>query len=263
MTMTMLEDMKRFTAELDAARTGRKEDWSRIRNASNDLLMDYSAARKNAAAETKKDLMEHHQMIQKECKDIRDQARAKILGFRNERIRMRETELVALYKENIAFKKNVANEIQKIGEDRAKAGMEMHAALSKHRSDMLKELTEMMAESHRARMELRQHLDGMHQDWINVAGRAQPRDSFRSTPSPTRKTSSEDEATLKATEPEAEEDVDLEDSILKILKKAPKGMDLKAVANALGVKWRKTTRPAQELVAKGLVRKEGGMYYPA
>ena len=128
--MTMLEDMRRFTAELDAARTGRKEDWSRIRNASNDLLMDYSAARKSAAVETKKDLMEHRKMIQKECNDIRDQARAKVLGFRNERIRMRDTELVALHKDNLAFKKNVANEIQKIGEDRAKAGMEMHAALS-------------------------------------------------------------------------------------------------------------------------------------
>lgn len=263
MTMTMLEDMKRFTAELDAARTGRKEDWSRIRNATSELVLEYSLARKKDAAQTKKDLMETHQMVQKESEDIRGQARACVLAFRSERIHMRETELVALHENYLAFKKNVAQQIQQIGEDRAEAAREMNAALSKHRSDMTMEVTEMMAESHRARMELRQHLDGMHQDWTKVAGRVQPRESSRSASSPARRASAENDVAVKATEPEPAEEIDLEDSILKVIKKAPKGMDLKAVANALGVKWRKTTRPAQELVAKGLVRKEGGLYYPA
>lgn len=270
MTMTMLEDMRRFATELDAARTRRKEDWNRIRTDSIDSVRDYSASRKIAAAQSRQDLIAYRQRVLEESNDLREQARELLMSLHQERQRMRETQLAALREENLAFKKSVAKEIRQIGENRVEAAREMMAALSRHRSNMVEEVTEMLAESHRARMELRQHFDDIHGEWIAVAShRAGPSEISRSKPSPSKKASSRDGPITKAgAEPEVEpeaatEKVDLEESILRILKKARKGLDLKTIASKLGIKWRTVTRPTQKLVAKGLVRKKGGLYYPS
>jgi len=249
-----LEDMRRFATELDTARIRREEDWNRIRNDSNNALREFSESRKISAAQFRNDLIAYHH-------EMRVQTREQLISMHQERQRMKETQLASLRQWNLALKKDVAEEIRQIGEHRVETTAEMRAALSEYRSQAIKEVTEMLAASHHARMELRQHFNDIHQEWVGRG--SEQSDTSRSNSPPSGKASSENDQTVKVeAEPEiGMEGIDMEERILRVIKKAPEGVNITNIANMLGIPWRKATHPAQKLVVKGLVHKEGGIYH--